>query len=108
MARKVYLRPGIGVGRYTHIYGGKRNLGSVRERHADGAGKIIRDGLAELERLEWVQRTDEQGRKTTKKADKGKKKSIHPRCISSIGQTNLNQIALKVYKAQLEKLRGTK
>jgi ribosomal protein S19E (S16A) len=106
LARKVYLRPGVGIGRYRHIYGGKRNYGSCREHHADGAGKIIRDCLAELEKIEWVMRTDEQGKKQTKKHDKTKKKSIYPRCISPIGQTNLNQIALKVHKEQIEKLKA--
>ena len=42
LARKIYLRPGLGVGTLKHIYGKNGRYGHSRNHHTKGSGKIIR------------------------------------------------------------------
>ena len=42
LARKIYLRGHLGVGKLMHIYGGKYRNGNVRAHHQTASGKIIR------------------------------------------------------------------
>jgi len=84
LARKIFLRPKLGVGTLEHIYGGKKRNGTTSPYHEHGSGKIIRWGLAQLEKIGVVKKD---------KKDKTKKNS---RTISKEGQTDLNRIASEV------------
>ena len=49
LARKIYLRPGLGVKTLQHIYGKKGRFGHRRNHHTRGSGKVIRYILQQLE-----------------------------------------------------------
>lgn len=89
LARKVYLRPNIGVGRLRHLFGGKKNYGSAHEHHAVAAGKIIRDSLKELERIGILQRADQ--------GENNEESKLYARVITSEGAKELNNIAKDVF-----------
>merc|ERR1712146_229333 len=79
IARKVYVRGGLGVGGLKKIYGGPKNNG-VRPTHfATSSGAIARHLMKELERLKVVEKDKNGGRK-----------------ITSTGQRDLDRIAGQV------------
>jgi small subunit ribosomal protein S19e len=73
LARKVYLRPNIGVGALKKVYGGSKNFGTTPCHYVEGSGKIIRYLLQELEDkgiIETYKEEDSertQGRRITRK-----------------------------------------
>jgi len=56
MARKIYLRQGIGVGVFRKIYGGHKSNGVRPSHFAKRSGSIARDCLKQLERLDIVKK----------------------------------------------------
>ena len=101
LARKVYLRPQIGVGRLKHIYGGKKNYGVANEHHATAAGKIIRDGLKELERIGILMRYNDKRHTGISQRPEGDSK-LYARIISPEGAKELNNIAKEVFNSSLK------
>ena len=68
--RKIYLISPIGVSKLRTKYGGKKNRGNRPERFYKGSGKIIRTILQQLEKIEFVKKTEKgvhKGRVITKK-----------------------------------------
>merc|ERR1711959_692138 len=65
VARRVYLRQGLGVGRLREMYGGSRANGSRPKHHARASGKIIRKCLQQLEQLGLVKKLADGGRRIT-------------------------------------------
>lgn len=59
IARQVYLRKTVGVGRLSKMYGSSQNHGSRLPKHVDASGSIIRRALQALEKLGVVE-TDEE------------------------------------------------
>lgn len=100
LARKIYLRPQIGVGRLRHIYGGKKNYGSANEHHAQAAGKIIREGLKELERVGIVMRYNDKRNNLVEQPEGDAK--FFARVISPDGAKELNNIAKEVFDGLLK------
>merc|ERR1711924_290085 len=49
IARKIYLRPGCGIGALRHWYGGAHRRGTRTTRHATASGAVIRNALKGLE-----------------------------------------------------------
>eukprot|EP00178_Gracilaria_changii_P004515 TRINITY_DN1730_c1_g1_i1.p2 TRINITY_DN1730_c1_g1~~TRINITY_DN1730_c1_g1_i1.p2 ORF type:complete len:162 (+),score=31.57 TRINITY_DN1730_c1_g1_i1:15-500(+) len=92
LARRIYLRPGIGVTRLSHIYGGIQNNGSAREHHRRGARKNLRAILIALEEANIVTRVA---------PEDGEDAKLLPRQISSQGQKSLNEIAKQVFNSIL-------
>ena len=86
IARKIYLRPHLGVSTLQHIFGGNRNNGTNRSHHIHAAGKVIRYSLQQLEKLGVV--------------SKDKKYSIKKfsRVITPQGQKELDIIASNIGK----------
>jgi small subunit ribosomal protein S19e len=85
IARKVYLRPHLGVGAFRKIYGGTKNMGTSPSHTVSASGKIIRYCLAQLEKMGVVQKAPP------------KAKSLRTgRKITPIGQRELNTIARQV------------
>ena len=48
IARRVYLRNGIGVGAFKRIFGGRRMRGTIPERFQSSSGSIARHILKEV------------------------------------------------------------
>lgn len=70
IARQVYLHPGTSVEALRNRYGGDQNNGVAPKHHRKSGGKIIRTILQQLEKMGWVEKNDENGRRITKKGQK--------------------------------------
>ena len=77
IARRVYLRGGVGVGAFKKIFGGRQMRGTIREKFSTGSGSIARHILKQLEALKIVE-----------KVPNGKGRRITPQ-----GQRDLDSIA---------------
>ena len=77
IARRVYLRGGIGVGAFKRIFGGRMHRGTRPEKFMTGSGSVCRHILKELESLKIVE-----------KIPNGKGRRITPQ-----GQRDLDSIA---------------
>ena len=77
IARRVYVRGGIGVGAFKRIFGGRMHRGTRPETFMTGSGAICRHILKELESLKIIE-----------KVPGGKGRRITPQ-----GQRDLDSIA---------------
>lgn len=57
MARKLYIRPAIGLGTFKKIYGASKRRGARPPHASTSSGSIARFILKELERLKVVEKT---------------------------------------------------
>jgi len=66
IARRVYLRGGVGVGAFKKIFGGRNHRGTRPEKFGTGSGSIARHILKQLEALKIVEKVpDKKGRRIT-------------------------------------------
>jgi small subunit ribosomal protein S19e len=65
MARKIYIRGGVGVGSFRKIYGGSKRNGTKPCHFALGSGAIARHALKQLEKLQVIEKDPKGGRKIT-------------------------------------------
>ncbi|KAG0500742.1 hypothetical protein HPP92_000814 [Vanilla planifolia] len=79
MARKIYLRQGIGVGRFQRIYGGRKRNGSRPTHFCKSSGAIARHILQQLQKMNIIEPDEKGGRK-----------------ITSQGRRDLDQVAGRV------------
>ena len=82
MARKIYLRQGLGVGAFKRIYGGSKNNGSRPSHFGKSSGAIARHILQQLQANNIVDIDPKGGRK-----------------ITSTGQRDLDQVAGRIVVA---------
>ncbi|PIA57745.1 hypothetical protein AQUCO_00600457v1 [Aquilegia coerulea] len=82
MARKIYLRQGLGVGGFRKIYGGRKRNGSRPPHFCKSSGGIARHILQQLENMKIVEMDPKGGRR-----------------ITSIGRRDLDQVAGRVVVA---------
>ena len=82
VARKIYMRPGTGVGALRRHYGGNYRRGTRKEHFSKSSGGIIRKILQALEKNGIVEKLDE---------DEGT-----GRQITTAGRSDLDRIAAKV------------
>mmetsp|Transcript_13918 Transcript_13918/g.17785 ORF Transcript_13918/g.17785 Transcript_13918/m.17785 type:complete len:160 (+) Transcript_13918:109-588(+) len=80
IARKVYLRPGCGVGGLKKAFGGKTRRGTMTNTFGKGSGSIIRYALQQLEEMKVLDKDENGGRRITKE-----------------GQQDLDRIARQVH-----------
>jgi small subunit ribosomal protein S19e len=85
IARKVYLRPGIGVGQLQKWYGGAYRRGARRQHFREASSGIIRSVLIQLEEMKVVEKVSGGGRRA-----------------SVVGQQDLDRIAGAVFHAAEE------
>eukprot|EP00010_Vexillifera_abyssalis_P009500 CAMPEP_0201547958 /NCGR_PEP_ID=MMETSP0173_2-20130828/4445_1 /ASSEMBLY_ACC=CAM_ASM_000268 /TAXON_ID=218659 /ORGANISM="Vexillifera sp., Strain DIVA3 564/2" /LENGTH=145 /DNA_ID=CAMNT_0047957157 /DNA_START=153 /DNA_END=590 /DNA_ORIENTATION=- len=76
IARKIYLRPGTGVGALRRIYGGSYRRGTRTNAYRKASGGVIRHVLQQLEKQNLIKKGRSGGRR-----------------ISSRGQRDLDRIA---------------
>ncbi|XP_057540012.1 40S ribosomal protein S19-2-like [Amaranthus tricolor] len=76
IARKIYLRGGLGVGAFRRIYGGSKRNGSRPRHFGKSSGAVARHILQQLEQMKIVEIDPRGGRK-----------------ITSSGQRDLDQVA---------------
>ncbi|KAK1292738.1 40S ribosomal protein S19-1 [Acorus calamus] len=82
MARKIYMRQGIGVGGFQKIYGGRKRNGSRPPHFCKSSGSIARHILTQLETMKIIEKDVKGGRK-----------------ITSSGQRDLDQVAGRIIVA---------
>ncbi|CAH9139252.1 unnamed protein product [Cuscuta epithymum] len=79
MARKIYLRGGLGVGAFQRIYGGNKRNGTRPRHFCKSSGAIARHILQQLQAMQIVDVEPRGGRKITSK-----------------GQQDLDQVAGRI------------
>ncbi|KAH9623344.1 hypothetical protein KSS87_000316 [Heliosperma pusillum] len=79
IARKVYLRGGIGVGGFRRIYGGSQRNGSRPRHFCKSSGSVARHILQQLQSINIIEIDPKGGRK-----------------ITSSGQRDLDQVAGRI------------
>lgn len=67
IARKIYIRGGIGTGEFRKVYGGRKRRGMKPSRSSKASGGLIRYSLQQLERLGVVEQSPSGGRRLTTK-----------------------------------------
>ena len=77
MARHIYLRKTVGVGRLRKVHGSPRNRGSRPQHHVDASGSVDRRVLQSLEKIGVLETDEEKG----------------GRRITQSGQRDLDRIA---------------
>ncbi|KAL9261538.1 Small ribosomal subunit protein eS19x-like protein [Drosera capensis] len=82
MARKIYLRGGLGVGAFRRIYGGSKRNGSRPPHFCKSSGSIVRHILQQLHAINIIDFDTKGGRR-----------------ITSSGQRDLDQVAGRVSNA---------
>lgn len=80
IARRVYLKPGTGVGSLRRWYGGAYRNGVRHQRFTKANGGIVRNVLSQLENMKVCEKTENGGRKMTR-----------------VGQQDLDRIATAVF-----------
>jgi len=65
IARKIYLRPGLGIGDFKRHFGGCYSNGSRPRHFAKSSGSVCRHALKQLEKLKVVEKDKKSGRKIT-------------------------------------------
>ena len=65
LARKVYLRPGLGVGTMIHLYGKVKRCGRQRNKHGFASSKLIRYILQELSKANVLMRLNDKRNTST-------------------------------------------
>ncbi|KAE8021783.1 hypothetical protein FH972_007645 [Carpinus fangiana] len=82
MARKIYLRGGLGVGSFQRIYGGSKRNGSRPPHFCKSSGAVARHILKQLANMNIIDVEPNGGRK-----------------ITSTGQRDLDQVAGRIVVA---------
>jgi small subunit ribosomal protein S19e len=85
IARRVYLRPGIGLGQLQKWYGGSYRKGTRTEHFRKAAAGILRSVLLQLEDMKVVEKVSTGGRRVT-----------------VVGQQDLDRIAGTIVRAAEE------
>ncbi|KAK5094003.1 Protein component of the small (40S) ribosomal subunit [Exophiala xenobiotica] len=85
VARHVYLRKSVGVGRLAKVHGSTKNRGSRPNHHVDASRSVDRKVLQALEKIGIVERIDED---TEDAGGKGGRR------ITQAGQRDLDRIAM--------------
>ncbi|ETN42707.1 40S ribosomal protein S19 [Cyphellophora europaea CBS 101466] len=83
VARHIYLRKSVGVGRLRKVHGSTKNRGSRPNHHVDASGSVDRKAVQALEKLGIVEKIDDD-------EDTGK----GGRRITQAGARDLDRIAM--------------
>ncbi|AWU74940.1 uncharacterized protein C5L36_0B02040 [Pichia kudriavzevii] len=83
VARHIYLRKHVGIGKLNKVYGGSKNRGPRPGKHVDASGSVNRRVVQALEKIGVLELAANGGRK-----------------ISENGQRDLDRIAAQTLEAE--------
>ena len=86
VARHIYLRKTVGVGRMRKAHGSTKNRGSKPNHHVDASGSVDRKVMQALEKIGVLEQDEEKG----------------GRRITQSGQRDLDRIAMTTLEAEGE------
>lgn len=86
VARHVYLRKTVGVGRLRKLHGTQKNRGSRPSHHVDASGSVDRKVMQSLEKIGILEQDEEKG----------------GRRITQAGQRDLDRIAMSTIEQEEE------
>ena len=86
VARHIYMRKTVGVGRMRKAHGGTKNRGSRPSHHVDASGSVDRKAMQALEKIGVLEQDEEKG----------------GRRITQSGQRDLDRIAQTTMEAEEE------
>lgn len=86
VARHIYMRKTVGVGRLRKVHGSQKNRGSRPSHHVDASGSVDRKILQSLEKIGIVEIDEDKG----------------GRRITQSGQRDLDRIAMSTLEAEEE------
>ena len=97
IARKIALKPNIGVGRLRHIFGSSQRQGQGKNHHQAASGKIIRAALQQLEKANILMKYNDKRNKNASKAIIANTEHSFARVVTFEGQKIMNNIAKQVF-----------
>lgn len=86
VARHIYVRKTVGVGRFRKVHGGTKNRGSRPSHHVDASGSVDRKVMQALEKIGVLEQDEDKG----------------GRRITQQGQRDLDRIAQTTIEAEEE------
>ena len=98
LARKIFLKPQSGVGRFKAIFGEKMRNGQGRNHHVEGSGKVIRYALQQLEKANFLMKLNDKRNKNASKVISQLDNISFARVVTFDGQRVMNEVAKKVYQ----------
>ncbi len=100
LARKLFLRPGLGVGTLRKIYGKNNSRGHKKNHNAKGSGKVIRYCIKQLQEADILMSYyDKRNRGIKREEGMEGTESDYPRILTLGAVKELNEIAAKVFKS---------
>ena len=82
VARHVYLRKTVGVGRLRKVHGSTKNRGSRPSHHVDASGSVDRKVMQALEKIGVLEQDEEKGgRRITQAGQRDLDRELTPSCI---------------------------
>lgn len=91
VARHIYLRKSVGVGRLRKVHGSTKNRGSRPSHHVNASGSVDRKVVQALETLGIVEKVDEDDEGSSGKGG---------RRITQAGARDLDRIALNAVEGE--------
>lgn len=83
VARHVYLRKTVGVGRLRKVHGSAKNRGSRPSHHVNASGSVDRKAFQALEKIGILEHDEEKGgRRITQAGQRDLDRTSHPDIIS--------------------------
>jgi len=86
VARHIYMRKTVGVGRLRKVHGSVKNRGSRPSHHVDASGSVDRKVMQSLEQIGVLEKDEDKG----------------GRRITQSGQRDLDRIAMSTIEAEEE------
>jgi small subunit ribosomal protein S19e len=84
IARHVYLRKTVGVGRLRKVHGSTRNRGSRPSHHVDASGSVDRKVMQALEKIGVLEQDEEKGgRRITQSGQRDLDRKFYPLYLPS-------------------------
>jgi ribosomal protein S19E (S16A) len=92
VARHVYLRKTVGVGRLRKVHGSAKNRGSRPSHHVDASGSVDRKVMQALEKIQVLEKDEEKGgRRITQQGQRDLDRTYI--CILSWSMANNAQVS---------------